>query len=322
MWSNRSTSIPTIWFLLVVVVLAIATLDALAAEALAKRQSQDVFLKLAKTLSVSGDIQRRDFVWIAVSELTSAYEKVLEDSASAKTKNQEARYKLIRWRRATRAFVIELQTLLDLLRTSAEVQVYGDAAGFVTVFINNRPVVISGPKLNASQQMEHRIVEAYCELHDCEELFVTSPVQTIDSEWFSKGTWIFKQGQTPHYETSDGLVFLFSSLSGRIEKQQVCERVANELRVLVADLRDAKRAGIVIDWDLLEVQPLADSGASYVPLNKEGDYLSQNLPYLEITKLLEQDALAWVRKMVEGEKYASIIIYADRLMQSDIFERL
>jgi len=322
MSSTRSIPITAICFSLVVAVLATVAFDALGAEALAKRKRQDIFLKLAKTLATSGDIQRRDFAWIAVSEVTRAYEKALEDSASETPTKQKARYKLIRWRQATRELINELHRLLHLLSTSAEIRLYTEAAGLVLVLVNNKPIVICGPELTASRLMERRIIDAYCGLHDCEGLLVSSTAPTVDPKSFSNGIWIFKNRQSVRYETPDGLVFLFSNLSGRIEKQQVCDNVAKELRVLVADLRAAKRAGFFVDWDLLEIRPLAGRDASHVLLNKEGDYLRPNLAYLEKTKLLKEGALAWVRKMVEGKKNVTIVIQADHLMHPGILSGL
>lgn len=300
---------------LAAVVIFILTFATSTAESQEKRQHNNQFIKLAETLEASEDIKRIDFAWIAVSEVTSAYEKVLEDSSSEVSENQKRRHKLSRWREGTREFIAELHLLLELISTSAEVKVHVEAGKLVTVFINNKPIVISGPEMNTSRLMERRIVDAYCELHDCGESLPSPQEPTASSAPIEKGRWILEKRQGAVYETPDGLVFNFSNLSGRVEKEQFCENIAKELRLLVSDLRKAKRSGLVIDWDVLEIQPLAATDASYVLLNKEGDYLQQNLPNLETIEVLRKDAIVWISKMVKGGDNVSLVIQADRLMQ-------
>jgi len=299
--------------LLPAVLLALAACSASAAEVMADRGNGDAFIRLAQSLAAAEQARRLDFAWIAVAEMAGEYRKILNDSAAAAPHKGSSRLKLARWRQATQGYLAELEWLLQRIGAVAEVRVHVEAGQLVTLLVENKPIVLSGPESSNSRLMQQRILDTYCELYDCSDILhaaadPASPVVTP-----GKGSWDIAQNRGFRYATPDGMVFAFSSLADRAAKEALCEQIAGELRLLVSLLREAKRGGFVIDWESLEVRPLADSDKAYVQLNPAGDYLRETLPRLAGTDALANGGLDWTRQMVEQEKTTPTVIRVDRL---------
>jgi len=302
-------------FCLAIVVLLLLAGRAPAAEVMLPGDEQEPFIRLAESLASSEEVKRLDFAWIAVSEMAREYETILQDSATAKPHKHSSRYKLARWRQATTGFVAELHWLRERVSYSGDIRVHVEAGQLVTLLVDNRPIVISGPEPSNSRLMQQRIFNTYCELYDCSDILDAPPAPTITVSQPGKGAWVLAQRRGARYQTPDGLTFLFSSLSDRATKEALCEQVATELRTLAATLREARAGGFELDWEKIAVQPLPNSGTSYLLLNGKGEYLRQSLPALERTQALSKGLLAWTRRMVEEQAPGTAVIQADQLLR-------
>ena len=302
---------------LAAVLLALAVCSASAAEVMADRDESDAFIRLAQSLATSEQARRLDFAWIAVAEMAGEYRKILEDSAAVAPHKGSSRLKLARWRQATQGYLAELEWVLQRIGAVAEIRLHVEAGRLVTLLVENKPIVISGPESSNARLMQQRILDTYCELYDCSDILgaAADPASTPPTP--GKGAWIFAQNQGFRYTTPDGMVFLFSSLGDRTAKEALCEHIAGELRLLVSLLRDARRGGFAIEWPSLEVRPLADSDKAYIQLNRKGDYLREKLPRLARTGALANGGLDWARQMVEQENPAPTVIRADLLAGPD-----
>jgi hypothetical protein len=293
--------------------LALAAFSATAAEVLADRGDDDAFIRLANSLATAEPAQRLDFAWIAVAEMAGEYRRILEDSAAATPHKGSSRLKLARWRQATQGFLAELEWALQRTGAVSEIRVHVTAGRLVTLLVGNQPIVISGPESSDAQLMQQRILDTYCGLYDCRDILYAGPDHESAAAHPGKGAWILDQTRGGRYTTPDGLVFQFSSLAGRAGKEELSENIAAELRLLVALLREARRGGFAIDWQALEVRPLADSDRAYILLNRAGDYLREPLPHLAGTDVLANGGLGWARHRVEQDTPAVAVIRADRL---------
>ena len=248
-------------------------------------------------------IGRRDFLTGAVG---AALGGVL-------AKEARAQRKLARWRKGTRTFIEQLHELQALLSTAAEIEIHGDVAGPPVLFINDNPIVISGPGNGMQRLLEQRIIDTYCELHDCREIFAKPEPPAIAPEPVEPGGWSLGGNRRPRYETPDGLVFLFTDIGQRNGKQMMCESLATELRRLVAGLRNAERAGYAIEWQHLAIHSMELSGNDQLLLNRQGDYLPVALPALERTGLIQKEALQWIQQRFAQKPHRTLFQDAGRL---------
>jgi hypothetical protein len=273
------------------------------------------FLQLAEQITGAGDGQRRDFAWIAVSEVAAAYQEVLDRSTEQMPDTLKKERKLYRWRAGTRRFIEELHFMLSQLGSAREVHIQVPPTGTVIVFADEKPIAISGPEIGAARLMENRIIDSYCGVHDCSFLNQEPTKETPRATPKPKvppGSWSFDQYGNISFHTEDGIEFLFSSSGDRRRKQRICNSLAAELRILADGLRKTRRAGHSIVWEKLQVEPLAGSSKSRVLLNGAGEYLSLPLPYLEQSTVLREGGLAWIRAQIMGKPIAVSFLRSDR----------
>ena len=303
---KRCTRLPT---LLLAASLCISTQA--ADNALSKER--DKFHRLATAVARSDPGQRQDFAWIAIAEVTRAYEQEFSQSQDESLSKARAQRKLARWRKGTRTFIEQLHELQALLSTAAEIEIHGDVAGPPVLFINDNPIVISGPGNGMQRLLEQRIIDTYCELHDCREIFAKPEPPAIVPEPVGPGGWSLGSNRRPRYETPDGLVFLFTDLQERNQKQKMCETLGVELRRLIAGLHNAQRAGYAIEWQHLAINSLERSDNDHLLLNQQGDYLPVALPTLERTGLIHGEALRWIQQRFARKPHRILFQNADRL---------
>jgi hypothetical protein len=265
---------------------------------LAPRQLRE----LATLVARSDYAAQQDFAWIALSELTATYEQVLANSAARLPQSQRARRKLYSWRSGTQDFVDSLQRLLARLDGSVNLRLRIDETGPPVLYIDQQPVVLSGPELGAARLMERRIFDAYCAIYDCAEILPQTVSQSprlqpdIDGRW-----WLEDYGRVS-YRTTDGLICRFRAINERALKQQVCERIAAELRALARALREAQLAGHRIDWNGLRIESLAAGRGQRLLLRPGGAYLRLPLPSLAATGQLGEQLRYWLQRRVESER--------------------
>ena len=300
------------WFLLLLVPALLLPSSTAQGES-SSGQDENSLSRLVQLVIASDENAQQDFSWIALSELAAAYEKVYQSSGSEVLKEKRARDKLISWRSGTQRYISELHALLERLPGSVELQIQAGEAGPPVIVIDGRPVVISGPEIGSSMLMEKRITDIYCALYDCGELSGKADRPSAVSAG-SGGVWTLKNSGKASYETADGLIFTFSGISGRKAKEQISEDFAAEIRGLRAGLRDATEAGHRIDWNNLDIQPLAGGRGHRVQFNLDGEYLRMTLPGLAQPGALSPEVLAWIRRSAIDGMPAEVEIFADRLL--------
>ena len=287
------------WPLLLFLLPLLAAVNSVQGENRAE-QSGDRFSQLVQIVAASGENEQQDFSWIALSELTAAYESVFTSSGSETPKERRSRDRLVSWRSATRSYISELQGLLERLPGSVDIQMQADSVEAPVIYIDGTPIVLSGPEIGGVKLMEKRIIDTYCAMYDCGELNTPAGQQPEAVYTSVGGSWHLRNFGKASYVTTDGLIFTFNGLSERPAKQQVCEAFAAELRNLAAGLRDALDAGHRIDWDRLEIQPLAGGRGHRIQFNRSGEYLRLELPLLARNGVPAAAMLAWIRERATG----------------------
>lgn len=277
-------------------------------------QAGSTFSRLVQMVAESGENAQQDFAWIALAELIAAYEKVYLSSRTEQPKERKARDKLINWRNGTQRYISELHALLDRLPGSVELQMQAGEAGPPVIYIDGEPLVLSGPEIGSAMRMEKRIIDIYCAMYDCSELSSSAGQQSTEIMAPGRGIWNLGNSGKVSYATPDGLIFIFSGISGRQAKQQSCEALAAEMRRLVAGLREAVDAGHPVDWMRLEIQPLAGNRGHRTVFNSAGEYLRMALPGLARLGALSPGILSWIQQRTIGGTPAEAEIFADLLL--------
>lgn len=278
------------------------------------QRSGDVFSRLVQIVAESGENEQQDFSWIALSELTAAYERVFMDSRTETPKEKRSRDKLISWRNGTRRYISELHDLLDRLPGSVEIQLQAETVGPPVIYIDGKPTIISGPDIGSADLMEKRIIDTYCAMYDCSELPTSAGQQPEAAPTPGGGSWSLRNVGQASYVTPDGLIFTFSGVSERKEKQRICEAFASEIRNLAAGLRGALDAGHVIHWDRIEIQPLTGSRGHRIQFNRSGESLRMELPLLARIGAPAAEMLAWIKQRATGGESGEFEILADSLL--------
>lgn len=273
------------------------------------------FRTLAGEVARSDRLERYDFTTIALDELIAAYETSYRESALEQHDKPKAQLKLARWRRESKVFVDQLKSQFAGISDQSHIEIEVDQSGAIILFIDNTPMVISGPEIGKAGQMEQRIIDRFCKLHDCARYRTTPSTPAIAKIRTVRGGWQLQYRQGATYATGDGLSFVFRTLDNRAEKQARCEAIARDLRTLVAGLQNAQRAGYAIDWKRLTIATLQDGTTEHIIINAAGDYLNMDLGFFGNHRGLSQPFLDWAEKRVAGEPASIVISNAEQLLR-------
>lgn len=273
-----------------------------------------LFYRLAEQVAGGDILQRFDFAQISLEELLDAYQSSYRESLQASSKRTSGNLKLARWRRGLDQYIAQLGDLRASLNYDSRIEIVTPPRGPISLFLDDDPVVVSGPELAKARQLEQRIVDRFCRLHDCSRYRQQQPVAKIEMPRMAAGQWQFQQHRSARYLTPDGLEFVFSSMQEREAKQRVCEAIAGDLRRLVNEIRNAHRAGYRIDWEALRIDTLYNGETEQLTLNRDGDYLNLDLIYFEQGRQPGPQLLAWMKQRAAEQEATAIIADSDRLL--------
>lgn len=274
---------------------------------------QSAFNKLAVEISNGDALERYDFVSIALNELILAYQKSYQESSNEQPAEQHAQLKLARWRRGLGSFIDQLSELQNHMGVDDQIDIIAQGSIPVTLYINDNPVVLSGPEIVKASQIEQNIMNRYCRLHDCSQYNDTPSEESFIPQKIARGKWHINHKRDTRYETPDGLIFMFHTLDERKQKQQFCETVANDLRLFVSQIKSALHAGYQIEWNTVSVATLHDGKTGHVIINSSGDYLTMDFKLLNRYLLLNKNLLSWIQKTVSGEQSYAYVSDTDKL---------
>ncbi|MDX1512403.1 MAG: hypothetical protein R3174_01555 [Gammaproteobacteria bacterium] len=253
-----------------------------------------------------------DFAWIALDEMVSAYGQEtlsLEAAGGIPLNHPKAR-----WVIATREYAQRLRAIAESLSAGSAVEIRADAPGMLLLFVDGQIVEVSGPRIAEPNYMGKRIIDRYCEIHDCgffeagAEPREQAPPPTIEA------VWSFSAGRGPVCVTSNGLEFQFKDLSHLARKRSACLQVAEQLRDLTEALRRAADTGVIIDWPALDIVATSAGIPEQVVLNGRGDYLLVSVPSLAASRPLRDLSMAWIRARLRGEPIFQSFPHAEQLL--------
>jgi len=277
---------------------------------------------LVAYLADGGPGPKADLAWIALTELIQSFETELDRAFQALQARPGTRAKLRRWNAGAAGYVADLRALQGALERGAYVALDSEPDGSLLVIVAGRPTVVSGPDLAHQKDLEQRIIESFCSIHDCpvaeteDQKEDEHPWQQIASRYAPEvGVWTFGDHRAIRYETSDGLAFEFSDPRGRPSKALACNALAKELRQVLRALRQARDAGHSINWRRLALEAPPRGEDPRLVVNREGAYMVLPVPELARQPALLAEARPWLEARMADRPYL-LIISGDDLISS------
>ena len=259
---------------------------------------------------------RADLAYAAISELAAAY--ALESSlARQEMRNQPGQRKLRRWAVAVESLASELDELAQTVTTQSSVHTGFGAGNSLYVIVDDKPVVISGPRTEDQADLEKRIVSRFCSLHPCKQLIPMprpSDAEPAVSTRAIKTHWSFSEDAGPICSTDDGLVFQFDNASDLRRKREACGRVAAELHLLAAEIIQRNKEGTRVNWKTMKIVALPLGTQHEIQLNNDGDALNLYVPALAAAPDLFMLLRPWLAANVSGVHHRAVISDAEILL--------
>jgi len=286
----------------------------LSAAAAAAPASQLVWL--ARSLVDAPDPMRSDFAWLALSEMVGIYKEQaararLESRGSARAPDQA------RWAAAVDAYAAQMQVLADSFTPDTRVRISAGPGNAVHVYVDGRPLIVTGVIDGQQSAYEQRVLERFCTLYLCAELLqqeVQLP-ETQPSTTAAAVHWSFSQHAGPACLTDDGLEFQFRDTSELRKRRRACEQAVADLNLLVTAIRREMTAGVRIDWNSLVIKTHPRELRQRVLLNPEGATIELALPALGLMPDLFRVLRPWIAARSGGGSYRLVVLNAEYLIE-------
>lgn len=272
--------------------------------------------QLALGLQDAPDPVRADLAYVAISELAAAY--ALESSlARQELSGQTGQRKLARWAVAVENLASELDELAQTVTAQSSVRTRFGPGHSLYLIVDDKPVLISGPRKDGQADLETRIVSRFCRLHPCNQLLplpLPSDAEPVRETRPIKTRWSFSEASGPTCSTDDGLVFHFDNASDLRRKREACARVVAELHLLVAEIIQHKKAGTRVNWKTVKIVTLPLGLRQEIQLNNDSDPLTLYIPALAAAPDLFMLLRPWLAATVSGVNHRVIISNAEVLL--------
>jgi hypothetical protein len=274
-------------------------------------------VRLAHSLVDAPDPMRSDFAWLALSEMVAIY---TEQAARARLESRAGAqaYDRTRWAAAVEAYAAQMQALANGFTPDTRVRISVGAGNAVHVYVDGRPVIVTGVIDGQQAAYEQRVLERFCVLYLCAELLqqrqLAEPRQATAAAAAAAVHWSFSQHAGPVCLTDDGLEFQFHDTSDLKRRRRACEQAVAELNVLAAAISRELAAGVRVDWNGLLIRELPGALRHQVRLNPEGATIELALPALALTPDLFRVLRPWLAARSAGSSYPLVVLNAEQLV--------
>ena len=259
---------------------------------------------------------RADLAYAAISELAAAF--AFESRlARQEMQQQPGQRKLGRWAVAVENLASELDELAQTVTTQSSVRTGFGPGNSLYLVVDNKPVVISGPRAKDQADLEKRIVLRFCSMHPCKQLIPLprmSDANPVVSTRATNTQWSFSEDAGPVCRTDDGLVFQFDNASDLRRKREACARVVAELQLLATEIIQHKQKGARVNWKAMKITTLPLGGPHEIQLNNDGDALNLYVPALAAAPDLFTLLRPWLAANVSGVDHRVVISDAEILL--------
>lgn len=262
---------------------------------------------------------RRDFAWLAMTEMASMY-KEEANRARLEARHTARAGDAARWAAAVVDYAAKMKAMADSITAATPIEIIIGANRSITLYVDGEPVIVTGAISGQQDDYEQRVMEQFCVLYLCERLLADFDLPVPETAAITKkrsttaAYWSFSQYAGPVCMTDDGLEFQFREMSGMKQKRAACSRVVAELYDLVYALARKRDQGSMVDWRALQISPIAGSEEHRVMLNTSAE-IRLSLPGLAASKDLLRIVRPWVAARVNGEEFHLVVLNAGDLLQ-------
>ena len=284
-------------------------------------RSDSRFGRLVRYVGEATAGERLDFAHVAVVQMAMEHEQALAVAVHQRAKTQKLAAKRLRWVSATNAYLGTLAASLDSIDRAADVPVHLARAGQPTILIEGVPLLVSSLNMKSPELLGDSIVEAFCRLHPCDFLRdvqtsheAISALQIPTPNPTGSMRWSFGDGAYAVLGSDDGLNFMFATVSNRVRKEQICNALSQELRMLGDRLEQARLAGYVIDWQALRIEGSGEGQVVYV--DGAESFVRLSAPTLAQASRVLNIAGPWLEARGRGETITQFFPSADLLLKN------
>lgn len=282
--------------------------------------AQHLFLQqIARVVEDSPLPMRRDFSWLAITEMATMYREEAE-RARQETRRTARAGDAAKWAASVDSYAARMQAIANAITPDTSIEVTIGTDKSVNLYVGGEPVILTGAFSGRQDLYEQRVIEQFCVLYLCERLLAEldlTPPETgrLTRKRTANGAyWSFSQYAGPVCMTTDGLEFQFRDMSDMHRKRSACNLVVAELYALLEVLARSTGRGVPVDWATLEINPIADSEGHRVVLGS-GEYLRLDLPGLAASRELFRIVRPWLAARAQGEDFHLAVLNAAHLMR-------
>jgi hypothetical protein len=262
---------------------------------------------------------RRDFTWLAITEMANMYGEEAERARLESRHTKRAR-DAAKWAASVDSYAARMQAMADAITPDTSIEIAIGTDKSINLYVAGEPVILTGAFSGQQDVYEQRVIEQFCVLYLCERLLVELDISTRGKEVMqrkrtaSAAYWSFSQYAGPVCMSADGLEFQFREMTDMNRKRAACNQVVAELYTLVDALARSNNRGIPVDWAGVQIQPIADSEGHQVVLNG-AEHIRLPLAALAASKELFRLVRPWIAARAQGEDFQLVVLNAWHLMQ-------
>lgn len=245
---------------------------------------------------------RLELAVMIIDAVLLAYEQELETVREELLREGGDPDRLTRWYRATAPITGRLRAAQADIPVASRLQLHADRQGQVLLLIDGEALWVSWPRPSAQRRLERAVVEMFCGRHPCpwrEDPNIAAAPLVAGGRPVA-GQWRLDQHRPPTWTSTAGVRCEFADLSGRLDKEALCQALIGELELLATALRRALRRGESVDWSRVAVTQALPGGEYALVVNARGDYLPVVAPLLASEPVDWPEARQWLEAQVAG----------------------
>lgn len=283
------------------------------------------FAALVRQVQTSDTSTRATFARIALTSMAEAYEQELSRPGVASKRPGKAA-DAARWRAEIAQIATELRQRAASVETALRIALAQDGPDSVRLIIDGRNVILQGPRIDAPEVLEARIVAQACLYIACREVAAVPalaqsetppdfarPTENAANPVLAAGDWpllpqaaatvagvwfSLPQGGAV-FRSHNGLNFQFSDSANFIDRARLCERLASDFEALAQGIKFADQQG----WPVMSASlslGATEGGLTLLSLNPLGDAVRLRIQEVSIMARLLPVAGAWLTARAQG----------------------
>ena len=273
-------------------------------------ESQSRFQRTVQYLQDASPRLRGEFAAIALTHLIDGYLEEMQ-LAHEEVRSAGVQANLRGWSLAVNHYANQIPLLLEGIELGLPVRLTRVGEKSLAITVTDRTIILSHPRLDQQNFLEHEILMDFCAGHPCEQFTPhdTEPASMSASRVYVRPDWMFTaRGPVCSYQ---GIKVHFKNGKNLAKSRLICAQFLQEVITLANEMSWQRALAVPIQWSELEILPTARRAEHTVRLNRLGDTAVATVPLLYGNPRLLGHILPWIRQWVANPQEASIQLEAD-----------